>query len=164
MKRIFDKEQFLQMFIILTCLTILTFHFLSTNSKAQISCLPNRPPLFNKTNPKQRAWAPNKNVSVTIFDRAERATSDAEFNAINEGIQDWNTVKVSGCSNVTFGNAVRAGRSWDGMQRPPNDTIYVVRTTDRDGEWFGIFGSESGLKFGWMYMHSRFDERTTDLR
>lgn len=112
MSKSFYKEHFLQMFIILTCLIILTFRFSSTNSNAQ-SCLPNRPPLINNPiSPQYNAWGQFKNISVEIFDRPESVTSDAEINAINAGIQDWNNVKVSGCSNVTFGNATRKGRAW----------------------------------------------------
>lgn len=154
MKNIFDKERLLQMFIILTCFIILTFRFSSIDSNAQTSCLPNKPPLIDAANPRSRAWVQYKEVSVVIFDRLSgQATSDAEFNAIDTAIRDWNNVKVSGCSNVTFKVAERAGRAWDGTETPPNGTVYVVRTTDRNGQWVPIRTSTEVIS-GFIYMHS----------
>lgn len=162
MKNIFDKERLLQMFIILTCLVILAFRFSFSHSNAQTQCLPNKPPLSNSTNPKLRAWAQYAEVSVKIFDRSStQPTSTPEFNAINSGIKDWNNIKVSGCSNVTLKDAERANRAWDGTESPPYNTIYVVRTTDRNGQFLEIQGSTSIIG-GWMYLHSDFNETTRD--
>lgn len=159
-----NKERILQMLIILTCLIILTFRFSSTysNAQTQTECLPNKPPLSNPTNPRLHAWASYKQVSIVIFDRPDRVTPDDEFNAIDVAIRDWNNIKVSGCSNVTFGNAVRAGRAWNGVESPPNDTIYVVRTTDRNGQWVGDHYSFSGVRAGKIYLHSDRTHSTLD--
>lgn len=73
MKKIISNERLLQMLIIITCLIILTINFFSPDLNAQ-TCLPDKPPLFDEINPKHWAWAPNKNVSIVIFDRPERIT------------------------------------------------------------------------------------------
>lgn len=146
MKNIFDKERLLQKLIILICLIILGFRFSSASSNTQTQCLPDKPPLSNPSNPQSRAWSPNKEVSVKIFDRSNtEPTSEEKFNAIDAAIRDWNNISGSGCSNVTFKMAERAGRSWDGEEAPPNNTIYVVRTTDRNGQWSGDHYSSGGV-------------------
>lgn len=160
MKNIFDKERLLQMFILLGCLIILIFRFSSAHSNAQTPCLPNKPPLIDSANPKSRAWAQYKEVSVVIFDRAiNQPTSQDEFDAIDASIRDWNNVKVSGCSNVTFKYAERAGRPWNGTESPNNGTVYVVRTTDRDGQFVPI-RTASEVIAGFIYMNSNFNLQT----
>jgi hypothetical protein len=90
MKNSFDKERLLQMFIILTCLIILAFRFFSAPSNAQISCLPDKPPLNSRPpNPQSHAWAQYKNISVKIFDRSDtEPTNSDEFNAIDAAIRE----------------------------------------------------------------------------
>ncbi|HEX8247892.1 MAG TPA: hypothetical protein VF599_06955, partial [Pyrinomonadaceae bacterium] len=165
MQNIFDKERLLQMLIILACLIILTLRFSSVDSIAQTSCLPNKPPLISyPPNPQYHAWTQYKNISVVIFDRSiSQPTSADEFNAIDAAIRDWNNVKVSGCSNVTFNYAERAGRPWNPTEIPPDDTIYVVRTTDRSGQWVPFFNS-SGVKSGLVYMRIDYNLQTRSLQ
>ena len=132
MKNISDKERLLQMFVILTCLIILAFRFSSTCSNAQTQCLPDKPPLEDTANPKFHTWGQNKNISIVIYDRSTtETTSTAEFEAIDGGVKEWNNFKVSNCSNITFENATRAGRPWNGTDYPPYDTVWIVRTTMR---------------------------------
>lgn len=163
MKNIFDKERLLQIFIILICLIILTFRFLSVPSDAQTSCLPGKPPLtLAPPNPQFHAWKQGKTISVIIFDRsASEPTSTEEVDAIDRGIRDWNSFKVSGCSNVTFEKATLAGRPWNSSETPPDDTMYVVRTTDRNGQLVPIIGSYSGMRAALLYMHSSFTHTQT---
>ena len=167
MKNKFDTERILQAFIILTCLFILTLRFSSVDSNAQSACLPNQPPIFRATasNPLAGAWAKNKTVSVVIFDRSTtQPTSTAEADAINTGITDWNAVKVLGCSNVTFLPATLAGAPYDGdLDSVATDSMYVIRTTERDGELDRDFynGPRGGVRAALLYMHSRFDHTNT---
>ncbi len=171
MKRNFDKERLLQMFIILTCLIVLTFRFSSTDSCAQTACLPDKPPIFSSTvnNPRLGAWVQYKDIAVKIFDRSSsEPTPQDEFNAIDVAIRDWNTIEVSGCSNVTFLPATRGG-TYPGTGGPddvddvPNDTMYVIRTTDRNGQLARDFNSV-GVRAALMYLHSRFNLTSRNYR
>lgn len=163
MKNIFHKERFSQITIILACLIILILPFSFAYSNAQTSCLADKPPLTVPAAPTTRAWPQFTNVSIVVFDRsANEPTSTEEFNVITASIRDWNTVKISGCSNVTFGNATFAGRPWDGSEAPPDNTIYVVRTTDRNGQWKPLIRT-FGVRAGWIYMNSNFNLQTTNF-
>lgn len=141
MKSRIKVQRFIQMTIIFGCVIFLAFQFVVTSSEAQSGCVPNEPPLINPANPRSKSWPLGKTVSVRVFDRSDtEPTSDAEFNAINSGIRDWNSVSVSGCSGVTHANATRTNRGWrgQGLDVPPLDTIYVVRTMDRNGQFLAI--------------------------
>jgi hypothetical protein len=146
----------------LACFAVLIFQFSSAHLNAQ-GCLPNKPPLLNSITPQFEAWPQFSNVSVVVFERSNGLpTSTEDFNAINASIREWNAVAIPGCSNVTFGNATRAGRIWGGLSdEPPPNTMYVVRTTDRSGQWRGFFTS-AGMVAGWLYMHSDYTMQTSD--
>jgi hypothetical protein len=163
MRNIFHLERFLQLFIILACCLLLIFRISSEHATAQFSCLPDRPPFMNSISPQSEAWPQFSNVSVVIFERSNgQSTSTDDFNAIDAAIREWNTVAISGCSNVIFGNATHSGRVWGGLSdAPPTNTVYVVRTTDRSGQWQGFFTS-AGMVSGWLYMHSDYTMRTRD--
>ena len=158
MKSIFHKERLLQITLILACLIILIFQFSFPYSNAQTACLPNKPPLLYPAAPTSQAWPQfTSDISLVVFDRSSsEPTSTAEFNAIVASIRDWNSISVSGCSNVTFGEATLAGRVWNGTEAPPYNTVYVVRTKDRNGQYIGKFTS-AGMVGGWLYMHSRYN-------
>jgi hypothetical protein len=155
MKLFSCKEQPLQISIITICGVILTFYFSLDYSKAQTSCLPDRPPFTDPTNPQGRAWHQfTSNISIVVFDRsASEPTSVEEFNAIVNSIRDWNSVAVSGCSNVTFGNSTLAGRVWNGVELPPDNTVYVIRSTTNRGQWIGRF-TTSGMIAGRIILNS----------
>lgn len=129
MKGNFDREHVLQILTILMCLTILTIHFSTENSSAQ-ACQPNNPPPRFPADPPYGGWDQGESVSVVVFDRADnQPTTDDEFNAIDAGMQSWNSIKVLGCSQVTILPASRAGSGYHN-EVPPENTIYVVRTTE----------------------------------
>lgn len=153
MKHIVTSERLLQVLIVFACLTVLTFRFVTIDIHAQTSCNGSPELMLNY---QMRSWAQGKNIAVTIFEKSTGAeTSENEFSAIDGAIRAWNTIKVSGCSNVTFGNATRAGRIWDPAESIPNDTIFVVRTMDRPGQWEGIFSS-SVMRAGRAYLRSDY--------
>lgn len=108
-----NLQMFAQTTIVMGCLLFLIFQFSTNSSRARTSCWPNDPPLGNPSNPQSQAWPQYQFVQVLIFDRTDaKPTSQADFDAIDFGIRDWNTVRFSGCSNVTHGAAVRANRAW----------------------------------------------------
>ena len=47
-------------------------------------------------------------------------------------------------------------------EQPPDDTIYVVRTTDRFGQWKSVYYSTSGQRAGFIYLHSDFNHQTSN--
>ena len=154
-------HRILQLAVLIACFCFLILRFSPDSSNAQTYTCSDPPALVDNSNPQYEAWDQGANLSVVIFDRsANQATNQAERDAINEGIRDWNNVKVAGCSNVTHGNASLMGRQWNGLAHdvPPNNTIYVVRTTDRNGQFYGLYDSYSGLKAAWIYLHSNFHE------
>lgn len=129
MKNFVYVSRGLQTLIISTCLVVLIFNLIPMRSIAQ-ACLPNVPPIINQLNPLSDALPQFTNVPVVIFDRPGVPTQPDEFNAINGAIMEWNTVSVTGCSNITFNNATPANRAWDGIEVPPNNTIHVIRTNN----------------------------------
>lgn len=164
MRKRIEIQRFAQVTIILVCTIVVAYQFSVTTSTAQ-ACWPNEPPLTNSTNPQNEAWPQGANISVVVFDRSDtQPTSQDEFNAINVGIKDWNSVSISGCSNVTYSDATRANRGWGGqsVDVPPTNTIYVVRTTDRNGQFLPIY-SGGRVKSAWLYMRADFNHQTTDV-
>lgn len=67
-------------------------------------------------------------------------------------------------ARATYANATRANRGWRGqaLDVPPIDTIYVVRTMDRNGQFLPILNS-TGVVSAWLYMKSTFTHQTTDV-
>ncbi len=161
-----DFQRLTQVSIIATCIALIGLQFSLKTSQAQIgACWENEPPPWDETNPQSKAYPKGTTWSVVIFDRSDtQATSNEEVAAVSASIQDWNTVKVAGCSNVTWNNATRANRGWNGesVDVPPTFTVYVVRTTDRSGQFKGIFNS-TGARSAWVYMHSDYTLQTTDV-
>lgn len=159
MRNNFDKERLLQIFIILIYPVVLIVQYSSASSSAQTSCLPNTPPITDTRN----GWIQGTTVSVKIFDRADtNPTSQAEFDAIDGAIREWNNIKVSGCSNVTFETATRAGRAWVPDEAIPDNTMHVVRTSDRSGQLVHVYNILGQQRAARLYMHVNSSLNTRD--
>ena len=157
MKNNLTFHRFFQILIMLSCLVILIFRFTPIHSDAQTTTCTPALDFTDPANPRSRAWPQGTNVSVILFEKSTGATTtQAEADAINTGLREWNNHAVTGCSNVTFSNLTRANRVWDGQERPPDNTVYIVRTTDRPGQWDPIIIA-SGVRSGWLYMNSNYD-------
>jgi hypothetical protein len=126
-------------------------------------CWANDPPIINPSDPRSNAWAQYQYIPVTVFDVADnQPTSQPDFDAIDSGIRDWNTVRISGCSIVTHGEATRANRAWLGpTEVPPSGALYVVRTTDRSGQLVTVTNSTNVTR-AWLYMRSDYTYQTSD--
>lgn len=162
MRKINNKERLLQLSIILAFLLILISRFsFQYVADAQSGCGGSPPLTPRLPNPQAWAWSPGATVSVKIYDKSNgQPTSQAEIDAIDAGIRAWNTIKVTGCSNVTINQATRTNRVWPGPSEVPGpNEILVVRTTDRPGQWEGIRAA-IGLSGGWLYLNSNYDHIT----
>lgn len=151
-------QRILQLLIILSCFVFLTFRFFDTCSNAQTACLPDKPPLMALGGSAQyNAWVQNTNVTVKIFDRADdQPTTQAEFEAIDAYIRDWNNIKTSGCSNVTYGNAIRMGRAHHQNESPGTNEMFVVRPAGEYTQMVAQYSS-SGVYAGIMFLGGAFD-------
>ena len=149
-------ERVLQICIVLACVVVLFSRFSSIGTVDAQGC-GGSPPV--DPDYLTEAWLQGSSVSVKIHEKNNgQETSQPEFDAIDSAIKSWNSIKVSGCSNVTFGNATRTNTVWGGFTAPPPSAneVFVVRTEDRDGQFLEI-GTPTGLAGGWLFMRSSFN-------
>jgi hypothetical protein len=158
MRASISVQRAFQLSIVLACFALLLLRF-SSHSIAQ-TCSPAlelQPPLFPGA---EMAWRQGTNVSVKIYDRVNGVpTSTPEFDAIDAAIRDWNTIKITGCSNVTFSTANRAGKAWESADPISDDSLVVrwVVPTQFRHIWNGTH-----LKAGFVDLDPSVNLNTTD--
>jgi hypothetical protein len=129
MKNKINRQLFLQIIILITCLIVFITIQLNTPVQAQLSCP--GPDFYGATPSFQNAWSPNIDVIVEIDDR----WNPAERAAIKVGLDGWEgTVPTETCSNVTFKDPItrtfdpamiEEESSYPPMSAP--STTYVVK-------------------------------------